>query len=165
MSLFITLFLGVIIACISLITQVFVSLVSELFLRIDLTFQYSELESTKYIVTTMFIASVIEESLRYITIREKVSFYTNNIFLKSVIYGIVFGTGFGLFEIGLVFLNTYTISFSTVVNFIPVFIIHICLSILLLFTTKRNLYRDIFFILLSIFIHVLCNLAIFQIQN
>ena len=156
-----TLFLGILIACTSLIAQVFVTVIAELFFRTVFTFQYLPTDSIHHICVLMIVAASTEEILRYLIIKKRVSQHTSSI-LQTLIHGFLLGSGFASFELFLASLN-HTVSTSTISMFIPVFIIHIILSIFLLFFIKSTskTIPDSLFLITSIILHTASNLSLF----
>jgi len=156
-----TLFLGMLIACTALIAQVFVTVIAELFFRITFVFQYLPTDTLSHIILLMLAAATIEELLRYLIIKKRTSLHVSNV--SSVfIYGALLGIGFASFE-ALLALFDNTISISNLFMFAPVLIIHISLSIFLLFFIKSDnkISQDALYIVASIIIHTLSNLTLF----
>ncbi len=156
-----TLFLGIIIACTALIAQVFVTVIAELFFRTNITFQYLPTDPVWHIGLVMIIAASIEESLRYLIIKKRTSQHINNI-LSIFTHGSLLGSGFASFEMFLTLLN-HTVSVSNMYMIISVFIIHIALSIFLLYfiKPKSTFVTEIPFLFTSIILHAFGNLILF----
>ena len=154
-------FLGLLIACTSLISQVFFTVIAELFFRFNLNFEYTLDDSIMYITLTILIAATIEELLRYIVIKKRMCTDSHPI-ATTLIQGIFLGFGFTLFEIILVSLSTSIVNIP-ITMILPVLTMHITLSIFLLFTIKPNQSKskDTLYILLAIVFHTIGNLLIY----
>ena len=157
-----TLFLGIIIAFASLVVQVFITIISDIFFGIPITIQYSPDNTILYTLILITIAETIEEILRYIVIKKSIVSYTHPNMRDALIYGSLLGIGFAGFEIILLIFNQSLASIS-LLSILPVLIIHITLSIFLLYiaTKKQSPTRDIPYILIAIIFHVLSNLLLF----
>jgi len=156
-----TFFLGILIACTALIAQVFITVIAELFFRTTFVFQYLSTDTLNYVVLLMLIAASIEELLRYLIIKKRTSLHITN-GLSIFIYGTLLGIGFTSFET-LLALFSNTIFISKLFMIIPVLIIHITLSIFLLFfiKSKNKISQDAPYIIASIILHTLGNLTLF----
>ncbi|HIP50382.1 MAG TPA: hypothetical protein EYG99_02945 [Candidatus Pacebacteria bacterium] len=156
-----TLFLGILVACTALIAQVFITVIAELFFRTSLTFQYSFTDSLYHVGLLMAIAASIEEVLRYIIIKKRTIHHVSGI-SSIFVYGSLLGIGFASFEMFLALLG-HTISIHDMFMIIPVFAVHITLSIFLLFFIKseNETVRDIPFLITSIILHTASNLTLF----
>jgi len=162
MKLLWTFFLGIIIALTSLVTQVFVGVISDIFFDIPITIQYSLDDTILHVLILMTIAATIEESLRYIVIKKNIILYTKANMHDIIIQGVLFGTGFFGFEIMLLVFNQPLSSIS-LISILPVLIIHITLSIFLLYTAKRKqtLSYDMPYIFIAIIFHICSNFFLF----
>ncbi len=163
MALLGTFFLGLFIACASLIVQVFTSVIAELFFGISLDFQYSTTDTIIYVISLMLLASIIEESLRYIAIKKNVTKHVKNI-NSLFTYGILFGFGFATFEIILISLSYGLTNIPSILDILPIFSIHILLSIFLLFITKKDksIEHDTPYIITAILLHTFSNFILYQ---
>lgn len=158
-----TFFLGIVIALASLVVQVFVGVISEIFFGTYIAIQYSPTDTILHIIILMVIAATIEELLRYIAIKKNTVFYTDTTIRNIMLYGTLLGAGFASFEIILV---TFGQSFATIslLSIVPVLMIHITLSIFLLYiaTKKQTLLRDMPYVIIAIVFHVLSNFLLFH---
>ncbi|XLQ19971.1 MAG: PrsW family glutamic-type intramembrane protease [Candidatus Moraniibacteriota bacterium] len=164
MNFILTFILGIFVAISSLITQVFVSLIAELFFHIkNLTFQYDMNDTIKNIIILIVLAAMIEECLRYIVIKYQISKYTRETTLLCIIYGILFGFGFATLEALMLFLGN-SLSLNNIILFIPVIFIHTIASVFLMLTITKNskIQFDIIFILLAILFHASANLILYN---
>ncbi|MEN8252000.1 MAG: PrsW family glutamic-type intramembrane protease [Patescibacteria group bacterium] len=161
-----TFFLGIFIAIISLVTQVFASVVFELFFRLDLDFRYTQDKSMLYIVLVILLASAIEEILRYMIIKKRISHKTSDNIATSIILGFFLGLGFATFEIALISFSVDIMDYSIIIELIPILLIHILLSIFLLLTVKKTgqISKDAVYIVIAIILHTISNTIIFLSQ-
>ncbi len=157
-----TFFWGAFIACTALIAQVFVTVISEIFFKTTLTFQYLLTDTIIHVSLLMLIAATIEELLRYLIIKKRISIYVSGL-LTSLIYGIALGIGFASFETFLA-LAGHTISLNILFMMVPIFVIHIILSIFLLFFIKSKVkpILELHYLIISIVLHTIGNLIIFH---
>jgi hypothetical protein len=158
-----TLFLGFLIACASFIAQVFFEVIAEIFFHTDIVIHYSATDSTKHIIFIMFIAAIIEELIRYSFIKYKTVKHINKPIIDPIIYGVLLGIGFITLEIIFSYFSN-TLFITPVISIIIVAMIHILLSIFLLFITKytHTFIVDIPFVIIAILLHVCGNFFLLQ---
>lgn len=156
-------FLGVLIACTALITQVFVSIFMEIFFHHDFVLT----SHAQFIDVAGFflIAAVIEELLRYIVIKKRVIIYVENTFSAIALYGAFLGIGFWSIEL-ILGLTKNTALINDVFSLFTVLCIHVVASILLIaFVYRNKIIYDFFGILCTIIFHVSSNLILFYILS
>lgn len=153
-----TLFLGFLIACASLIAQVFFEVIAEIFFHTELAIQYSPTDTIQHILLIMIIAATIEESIRYLFIKKRTSLHIDYSLTDSILYGTLLGIGFVTLEIIFSFFSG-ALFVTPIISILSVALIHILLSIFLLFiaTYKRTVTQDIPFIIIAILLHVCGN--------
>jgi hypothetical protein len=158
-----TLFLGFLIACASFIAQIFFELIAEIFFHTDIVIHYSITDSTKHIIFIMFIAATIEEFIRYSFIKYKTVKHINRPIIDPIIYGVLLGIGFATLEI--IFSYFSNALFATpIISIIMVTMIHILLSIFLLYIAKykHTFIADVPFVIIAILLHVCGNFLLLQ---
>jgi len=166
MTLIITFILGFLVAISSLVAQVFLSLMVEIFFHLKIPLHYDDSDTFIRIIILMLIVATIEEVLRYFIIKKQINSFIKK-YYDNLLFGTAFGLGFGSFEILMASMSHATILSSLTVMFIPVFIIHIFLSIFfLLFSDEDKSYIYNFIIIATaIIIHTAGNLILFYIYT
>ena len=164
MNFILTFILGTIVAIASLIAQVFVSLIAELFFHVkDFAFQYNSSDTIQNIIILIIFAATIEECLRYVVIKHQLYKYTKEATSLCIIYGILFGLGFAGFEALMLILGN-ALSLNNLILFIPVILIHVLVSVFLMLTIAKNskIRFDIIFMLLAILFHAAANFILYN---
>ncbi len=160
-----TFFLGLLIAFGALITQVFFSVIAELFFRLDINFQYTASDTFAHTLILMLLASLIEEVLRYFALKKRICGYIQNKFKNVLIYGFLFGFGFTVFEIILASLSQLPLQSTTLIMFALVLMTHVFISsFFLLFIKKESkIISELHILIIAIIFHVMVNLILFKI--
>lgn len=150
-------FLGILIACTALFIQVFLSIFTEVLLDYDLTLEQSATFGFFGVLVFFLINATVEEALRYTVIKKRILSYIQKTTKSIIFHGILFGAGFWIFEITLVyFRNQSLLDLLSSISF--VFVIHVLLSIFFIFfITRKNSLSDIFVIITAILLHTLSN--------
>jgi RsiW-degrading membrane proteinase PrsW (M82 family) len=160
-----TFFLGLLIAFSSLIAQVFLTVIADLFFNIDINFQYTQQDSFQYVTLTMLLAATIEEILRYFALKKNTIIHIQKKITDTIFLGILFGIGFTTFEVILISFNQSLTQITTLLPMIiSVLLIHICISIffLLFIKHKSSISSELYLLLIAIFAHTLANILLFN---
>jgi RsiW-degrading membrane proteinase PrsW (M82 family) len=150
------------IACTSLIVQVFFELITAIFFGGEITIHYSTSDTLQHTLFIMFVAASIEEIIRYVFIKYKTVPYIDKHLRDSVIHGVLLGFGFASLEILFIYLSKVNI-FENLQSISYVVVTHTLLSIFLLYFTsqRKPVKQDIVFVILAIIAHIGINVFLF----
>lgn len=151
-------FLGIVIATVALIFQVFLDILWDLFSTTPHDLRY-DTALPQYTITILIINSFTEEVFRAFFINKRIALFPG--ITHYMIHGTLLGLGFSLYELILYTMNA-TFSSWSIHMIIPV-LLHISLSIFLFYgivTYKKMIFHQSLFVICATIIHILCNIMI-----
>lgn len=163
-----SLILGFLIACVSLLFQVFISVIIEILFDTSTTLHYDPSSSTQMLFASMFVIAVIEELVRTFCIYIKYDPKKTSLTHKQIFgYGILLGFGFFLCEIALALINPQIKGPMSMILLSPMFL-HIFLSMWILYVSHAYHMRKIIIFLMfftAVIIHACANILMYLIMN